>query len=106
MMELMNIALEPIPEPNSELSLLHENDPEFLLAVIFYMDDEFMAHSSYQEQFNFLRDHLFPRLLWVGLKLSFSKLKLFTDMVTALEEDHEVGGRVSLKSSRIIKILD
>lgn len=106
MTEMMNIALGPIPEPFPEPSLLHSVDKDTLPPVAFYVDDGFVAHRTYEEQYAFLETHLLPRLLWANLRISFKKLFLFVARVQALGEDHEIGGRVSLKPSRIEKIID
>ena len=103
--ELMNIVLRPIPSPKTELSLLHTKTPQDSALLAFYMDDTFGAFKTYQEQYMFLRDHFFPRMVWSKLKLAFSKLKIGMTKIFALGEEHEIGGRIRLKSDKIEKIL-
>ena len=103
--ELMNVALGAIPEPNGEPSLLTPDDEHGPTNLAFYIDDVFGAHTTWEEQFTFLRDHFFPRMLWSRLKLSFEKLKIGMTRIKALGEDHEVGGRVRIRPEKCEKIL-
>jgi hypothetical protein len=104
--EMMHIAFGPIPEPNLEPSLFYNKKQKDAVCMAFYIDDMFIAHASFEEQFEFLANHLFPRLAWARLRLAFQKLVLFSSKITALGKIHEIDGRVSLKPANIAKILD
>lgn len=106
MNELGNIAFGAIPEPNPERSFLHNEDPEGLHDLAFYIDDIFPAHATWQEHYLFLRDHLLPRLLWARLPLSFGKIKIGLKKMLALGEVHEAGGKISIKPERIRLIME
>ena len=101
MTELMNVALGPIPPPRPELSLLHADSLSQTPDVCFFMDDIFSAHSDFNSQFLFLRDHFLPRIKWARLRLSFKKLRLFMSSITALGITHQVGGKVNILEDRI-----
>lgn len=64
----------------------------------------FEVFKTYQEQFIFLCDHCFPRMVWSRLKLILSKVKIRMTKIFALGEEYEIGGRVKLKSDKIEKI--
>lgn len=113
MNELMNLVFGPIPAPQSEPSLLHysatpleKHQTAGLAPLAYYMDDIFGGAQSFDEQLEFLGNHLFPRLDWAGLKLSFKKLKLFVDQIKALGIEHHIGGRLSVLPHRAAKILE
>jgi hypothetical protein len=53
-----------------------------------------------------MADHLFPRLEWAKLRLSFKKLELFIEEVPALGILHRAGGNVLSKHDRTAKIHD
>lgn len=104
MSKLMNIALGPIPEPQAEPSLLEWIDERGILDIpvkpdvqlplppmAFYQDDLFGGAELFDEMLKFLKDHLFPRLEWAKLRLSFKKLKLFVADITVLGTRHHVG---------------
>ena len=103
--ELMNIVLRLIPTPQPEPSLLHGRTTKESTSLAFYMDDIFGAFKTHQEQYIFLRDHFFPRMVWSRLKLMLSKVKIGMTKIFALGEEHEIGGRVRLKPDKIEKIL-
>ena len=60
--------------------------------------------ASFQEQFDFLRHHFFPRIEWARLKLSFKKLRLFAKEIKALGVTHCVAGLVHILEDRIKRI--
>ena len=103
MSELMNITLGPIPGPSPEPSLLH-NDLDGPPQLAFYMDDIFSGHIDFESQFSFLKDHFLPRIEWARLTLSFKKLRLFVDHITALGVDHYIGGKIFIREARIANI--
>jgi hypothetical protein len=113
MTELIYVVLGPIPKSqkailggynDSEPSLLSAKSPEELPPTKFYMDNIFLGLKTYEEGYEFLSEHLLPRLLWSQLKLSFKKLKLFMDQITALGIVHKAGGLVQVKPNRAEKI--
>ena len=61
--ELMNIVLGLIPSLKPELSLLHAKTPKDSALLAFYMDDIFGGFKTYQEQYIFLHDHFFLRMV-------------------------------------------
>jgi hypothetical protein len=72
MTELMFIALGAIPQSekgaleeynDSEPSLLASSSPEELSRSCFYMDDIFSSCRTFQEGYDYLEQHLLPRLL-------------------------------------------
>ncbi len=103
--ELMNIVLGPIPAPQPEPLLLYGKSTQDPASLTFYMDDIFRAFKTYHEQYIFLRDHFFPRMVWSRLKLMLSKVKIGMTKIFALGEEHEIGRRVRLKPNKIEKIL-
>jgi hypothetical protein len=68
------------------------------------MDDIFLVHKDFPSQWIFIRDHLLPRLLWAGLKLSFKKVFLGMREVLAVETVHGIGGRLVVKPERAEKL--
>ena len=84
MAELMHIVLNPILYFKSKSSLLHAMDQEKFPPNIFYINDIFDGHMSFEVQFRFLRNHFFPRIEWARLVFSFKKLKIFVFEITAL----------------------
>ena len=101
----MNIVLGPIPSPIPKLLLLYAKTPKNSALLAFYMDNIFGAFKTYQKQYIFLYDHFFLRMVWSKLKLVFPKLKIGMTKIFALREEHEIGGRIRLKSDKIEKIL-
>ena len=62
--------------------------------------------ADFDEQLSFLADHFLPRVEWARLCLSFKKLKLFYDKITALGVTYRVGGLIKVLEDRIRKILE
>ena len=91
------IAFGPIPEPKSEPSLF---GPNFGV----YQDDLFTVHGNFEEQYDFLANHLFPRILWSGFSVGLRKVQLFMKEIEALGVRFEVGGKVDVKPDRVRKI--
>jgi hypothetical protein len=67
MNEMMYIAFGPIPKPNQELSLLHNEKQEAAVCMAFYINDMFIAHATFEEQFGFLAHYHLPQLAWIRL---------------------------------------
>lgn len=68
------------------------------------MDDVLGGFPDFESGFAFLRDHFLPRIEWAGLKLSFKKLRLFCDQVTALGTEHQIGAKASILPDRVRRI--
>lgn len=102
--ELMTIALGPIPKPQPEPSMMAPESPSAIPPLTFYIDDVFATHSSFDEQWVFIRDHFLPRLLWAGLRLSFKKMQLGFDEVVAIGISHKTHGRLGIKTERANKL--
>ena len=75
---------------NSEPSLLHFEDSSILSSLFTYMNDIFEEFRTFEDMFSFLRNHFFPRIEWVRLKLFFKKLKLFMNRIKTLNVVHVV----------------
>ena len=101
----MNIVLGPIPTPQPETSLLHGKTYKDFAPFAFYMNDIFAAFKTHQEQYIFLHDHFYPRMVWSRLKLMLSKVKIEMTKIFTLREEHKIDGRVGLKPDKIEKIL-
>ena len=104
MTELVYRAFGALPPPIKEPFLLYSADPENFPVLTFYMDDFFGGFQSFDDQYEFLRDHFLPRIEWARLKLSFKKLKLFAKEICALGVTHAVGGFVRILEDRVKKI--
>ena len=91
------IAFGPIPEPKPEPSLF---GPNFGV----YQDDLFAVHGNFEEQYEFLANHLFPRILWSGFSVGLRKVQLFMKEIDALGVRFGVGGKVDIKPERVEKI--
>jgi hypothetical protein len=69
-----------------------------------YQDDLFAVHGDFEEQYNFLADHLFPRILWSGFSVGLRKVQLFMRDIEALGVRFKAGGKVDVRPERVIKI--
>ena len=106
MSELMNITLESILSSDLKPSLLHLMKSIALPQVIFYIDDIFESHMSFDAQFDFLERHFFPQIEWVKMKLSFKKLHLFISKIRALDVNHIVDEEIKIIEKHIRKIIE
>jgi hypothetical protein len=104
MTELVYRAFGPLPPSIGEPSLLHSADPFHLPVLVFYMDDFFGGFQSFDDLYEFLRDHFLSRIEWAKLRLFFKKMHLFEDKVKALGVTHCVGGFIKILEDRIKKI--
>lgn len=95
----VKIAFGPIPPPNPEPSLYSNR-------FNVYQDDSFRTDLTFDEMYEFLRDHLFPRILWSRFSLSFRKLELGMSQVQGLGVQFYAGGRVEVLPKRLEKIRD
>lgn len=105
MTELVYKAFGELPDHN-ESSLLHATSSVDLPPLVCYMDDFFGGFACWQDLYYFLRDHFLPRIEWSGLRLSFTKLKLFARELLAVGVVHSVGGHVNIKPERIARIAE
>ena len=101
--ELINIVFGPIFSPMPEPSPLHAKTPKDSASLAFYMDDIFGVFKTYQEQYIFLRDHFFLRIVWSKLKLAFFKLKIGMTQIFAFGKEHEIEKRIRLNQIRLIR---
>uniref|UniRef100_A0A8H7K2T9 Reverse transcriptase domain-containing protein n=1 Tax=Bionectria ochroleuca TaxID=29856 RepID=A0A8H7K2T9_BIOOC len=102
--ELVKIAIGPIPKPLPEPSLLILSDSSGLVPLDSYMDGMFCKHENFETQWAFIRDHLLPRFLWSLLELSFKKVRLGFDAITAIGWEHQIGGKMFIKKARVEKL--
>ncbi|KAI1872008.1 uncharacterized protein JN550_004211 [Neoarthrinium moseri] len=102
--ELMDTVTGSIPAPFPEPSLTARTNPHDLRKLLKYMDDIFVMHVDFREQWSFIRDELFPRLAWAGLRLSLKKMFLGYDEVLAVGVTHKIGGRIAVKKVRSEKL--
>ena len=77
---------------------------ETFAPTTFYMDDVFVIHVSFHDQWLFIRDHLLPRLSWARLRLTFKKVCIGFDEITAVGVVHRIHGRVAIKPERAAKL--
>ena len=68
-----------IPGPNGEPALNNTGIPG---AFETFVDDDYGAHQSFEDQFRFLHEHYFPRLLWSGLTIKPRKSGFFLDSIS------------------------
>ena len=78
---LKDIFAGPIPGPNPEPALNNTGIPG---AFETFVDDDYGAHRSFEDQFQFLHEHYFPRLLWSGLTIKPRKSGFFLDSISPL----------------------
>ena len=102
--ELMNIALNFISKFHAKLSLLHLIDHHSSFNVAFYINDVFEAHTNYENQYNFLKNHLFFRILWVMMRVSLVKLKINMKKIKILNQIHRIKETLNIKQEFIDKI--
>ena len=95
----VQIAFGPIPEPNPEPPLIGDNFRMF-------QDDGAAAFESKEKLFDFLHDHLFPRIKWARFNLAWDKVKLFVTKVKHLGLVFEAGGKITIDPARTEKIID
>jgi hypothetical protein len=98
--KIMRIALGPIPKPLPEPSLISPETPKSLIAATEYVDDVFTTHKSVEAQLKWIENHFLPRILWSRLKLSFKKVSIRCEEITALGMVHKTKGRMSIKFDR------
>lgn len=70
------------------------------------MDDIFTGFKDFKTAFTFLHNHLLPRFLWSGLKLSFKKCLLFMSEVMVLGIHYYFGGISLIKHERSENIIN
>ncbi len=80
----------------NELSLLHSTDSSHLLVLMFYMNDFFERFQSFDDLYEFLRDHFFSRIEWSKLRLAFKKMHLFERQIKVLKVTHIVNDFIKI----------
>ena len=95
----VQIAFGPIPKPQPEPPLIGDHFRMF-------QDDGAAGYSSKEELFDFLHDHLFPRIKWAKFNLAWGKVKLFVTKVKHLGMIFEAGGKISIDPARTEKIVN
>ena len=78
---LKDIFSGPIPGPDPEPALGNTDIPG---AFETFVDDDYGAHASFKDQFRFLHEHYFPRLMWSGLTIKPKKSGFFLDSIAPL----------------------
>lgn len=106
MTEVVRLAMGPIPSPLPEPSLLHAPLPREMNPMETYMDDIFLKHTTFEDQWAFVRDHLLPRLLWTLMKISLKKVRLGMRQILAIGWIHQIGGIMKVKPERAEMIRD
>ena len=102
--EFMSIVLKLIFESNFEFFLLYFDDQHTLIFIVYYMNDIFETHITYEKQYCFFRNHLFSRLLWSQMKISLNKLKIDMHEIKILNQMHKVEEALNMKKKSIEKI--
>ncbi|TGJ79929.1 hypothetical protein E0Z10_g8846, partial [Xylaria hypoxylon] len=102
--ELMAIAMGALPEPNAEGSFLSPPTHDGLTELSYYIDDIFVTHETFEEQWTFIKERFFPRLDWALFKLSFKKVFLGCDQILALGVTHHTHGIMTIKPERSEKL--
>jgi hypothetical protein len=72
--------------------------------LIFYMNDFFEEFQSFDDLYEFLRDHFLSRIEWIKLRLFFKKMHLFENKMKALKIIHCVDDFIKILKNRIKKI--
>ena len=62
LIEVIYKVLDFISLSNFELSLLHSSDSSIFSSLSTYMNDIFEEFRTFEDMFDFLRDHFFPRI--------------------------------------------
>ncbi len=88
----------------SESSLLHSADSSYLLVLVFYINDFFDEFQSFDDLYEFFRNHFFSRIEWAKLRLFFKKMHLFERQMKVLEITHIDDDFIKILESRIEKI--
>ena len=91
------IAFGEIPPPDPEPALTGDN-------FRMYQDDGAGAFCTIQELYDFLHDHLFPRIKWARFNVAWHKVKLFMYRIKHLGLVFESGGIIHIDPARVEKI--
>ena len=78
---MKDIFAGPIPSPDPEPALGNTDVPG---AFETFVDDDYGAHRTFEDQFRFLHEHYFPRLMWSGLTIKPKKSGFFLDSIAPL----------------------
>ena len=85
-------------------SLLYLDDSTILLSLIFYINDFFEKFTSFEKQYNFLRNYFLSRVKWAKLRLFFKKLYLFVLKITILRVTYSIDDFIKILKKRVKKI--
>ena len=102
--KFMNIVLESISSSNSKSSLLHNAD-ESNSNTFFYIDDVFAEFVTWQNLYNFLKQHFFSRLIWIKMRIFFQKLRIEILKIKCLKQMFKIEDSLNFKQKSINKIL-
>ena len=105
MTELVYRKFDHFSSSHKKSFLLHSNQVNKLLSLTFYMNDFFDEFISFENQYDFFRNHFFSRIEWIRLRLSFKKLKMFMIEIIALKITHFVNEFVRISNDQIAKIM-
>lgn len=86
---MKDIATGPIPEPDPEPAL-----PRASPGVVFehFVDDDLGGGKTFQDLFNFMHHHYFPRLAWAKLTLNPKKCRFFIAGLSLLGLERTAAG--------------
>jgi hypothetical protein len=87
---LKDIMAEPIPSPNPEPALSNTEIPG---AFEVFVDDDYGAHHTFDDQYKFLHTKYFPRLAWSGLTAKPKKSGFFLKKISPLGFEASKDGR-------------
>jgi hypothetical protein len=104
MTEIVYRAFDQLSSPIKESSLLHFEDSMHLSVLTFYMNDFFDEFKSFDELYEFLREHFLSRIEWAKLKLAFKKLKIAEKKLKTLKVTHAIDDFIHILEQRIKKI--
>ena len=79
---LKDLFAGPIPSPNPEPA---RNNSGIKGAFEVFVDDDYGAHQTFNDQFCFMHTEYFPRLAWAGLNIKPHKSGFFLDEIEPLE---------------------
>ena len=102
--ELMNIVFDSISSSNAKSSLLHASKKTTFSDIFFYIDDIFEAQRTFEEQYIFLKNHFFFRVLWSQMRIFLIKLKIEITKFKTFDQLHRIDEILNIKQKFIDKI--
>ena len=85
---LKDIVTGPIPTPDAEPPLTDASSSFF----DHFVDDDVGGARTFEDMFQFLHEHYFPRLKWARLTLNPKKCKFFVPRIQILGHQRDVSG--------------